>query len=485
MKDIKIRNKRIDDDLLLIKRKEWLSVWPTGREVDFEDSVAYQKSLPDSRVWWKVMARLRKERRMSVFPRAGTGQLEDMIALCRTLADSGVVLIPVTTDSYTRQGDFKKVEQALEEERRTGKKILNGFPIINYGVKKTRKLIESCEAAFSPRGAGGEIAIAAGMTSAAGESFLGFGSYTKKPTLEDSLAGGQYRFRLIGWYAERGVILSGDIHGWQPNCVFPLSVNIATHIIEALSAAEQGHRALTPLLFLMGNIAQDLAYIRLAPRLIREYLDKAGHKDTMITGIDVEQIPLFPAPQDIAGAFAYLNYAAMVAALSGREAVGIRTIDEAAGVPTTEAHQMSYRSAKWIFDVVREQQIAFDVKDSDVEERIAEIEIRAIINRLFELGGGDILVGAVKGVEAGVLDSPWTSNIHARDRVLGVRDCRGACRYLEFGNLPVPDEVKEFHREKIAEREQIEGRKIDYNTAVHDLWSFSRGKLVGLPPYDK
>jgi methylaspartate mutase epsilon subunit len=483
--EIKIRNKRIDDELLMKKRRDWLNVWPTGREVDFEEAVSFQKSLPDSRIWWKVMARLRKEGRMSVFPRAGTGLLENMIALCRSLADSGVVLIPVTTDSYTRQGDFKKVEQALEEERKTGNRILNGFPVINYGVYKTRKLIESCEAAFSPRGAGGEIAIAAGMTSAAGESFLGFGSYTKKPTLEESLIGGQYRYRLVGWYAERGVMLSGDIHGWQPNCVFPLSVNIATHIIEALSAAEQGHRALTPLLFLMGNMTQDLAYIRLAPRLIREYLDKFGFRETLITGIDVEQIPLFPVPQDMGGAFAYLNYAAMVAALSGREAVGIRTVDEAAGVPSKEAHQMSYRSAKWIFDVVREQKIEFEIEDIYLEEKIAEQEIRAIMDRLFDLGEGDILVGAVKGVEAGVLDSPWSSNIHAKDKVLGVRDTRGACRYLEFGNLPFSKEIKDFHREKIAQREKIEGKKIDYYTAVHDLWCFSKGKIVGLPPFNQ
>ena len=199
------------------------------------------------------MAKLRREGRMSVFPRAGTGLLEDMIDLCKTLSSSGVVLIPVTTDSLTRLGQFEKVEQILEESRKTGKNILNGFPIINYGVTKTRKLIESCEAAFSPRGAGGEIAIASGMTAAGGEAFLGFGSYTKKTSLEEMIQNAQYRNRLVGWYAERGVILSGDLHGWTPNSVFPLSVNIATQIIEALAAAEQGHKALTLLVLCDGK----------------------------------------------------------------------------------------------------------------------------------------------------------------------------------------------------------------------------------------
>ena len=108
--DIKVKNKRIPEDQLLKKRKEWLAEWPTGKEVDFDDAVAYQKSLPDSKVWWKVMTKLEKEGRMSVFPRAGTPILEDMIELCQGMAQSGVVLIPVTTDSYTRAGQYEKVE---------------------------------------------------------------------------------------------------------------------------------------------------------------------------------------------------------------------------------------------------------------------------------------------------------------------------------------------------------------------------------------
>ncbi|MFC2070569.1 hypothetical protein ACFLTB_05320 [Chloroflexota bacterium] len=45
--------------------------------------------------------------------------------------------------------------------------------------------------------------------------------------------------------------------------------------------------------------------------------------------------------------------------------------------------------------------------------------------------------------------------------------------------------MKDFHRAKIAEREKIEGKKVDYYTAVGDLWSLSKGKIVGIPPYDQ
>ncbi len=486
MKKPRVLNKRIDDDLLMKKRRAELDKWPTGKEVDFDEAVAYQKSLPDSKVWWKVMVKLQEEGRMSVFPRAGTPVLEQMIELCQGLRESGVVLIPVTTDSYTRLGQFEKVEAALKESTRTGKPLLNGFPIINHGVKNTRKLIESVDAAFSPRGAGGDIAIAAGMTTFEGcMPFITWGSYAKRTTMRELVAKWQELSGTVGWYADRGVILCTDLHGWLPGAPFPLSVNIATLVIEALTAAAQGQKALYPLVHCMGNMAQDMAWIRLAPRIIREYLDMFGYKDCRIVGACPAQTPLFPVAMDMGGAFAYLSYVAMVGALAKTNAVDLRTIDEGAGVPTKETHKVSYRAAKWIFDVVREQKIEIQIKDIEIEEKITEAEVRSILDRILDLGDGDIVDGTIKAVEAGVLDSPWSPNINVKDKVLGVRDARGACRYLEFGNLPIPGHIKEFHREKIAEREKLEGKKADYHTAVRDLWGLSRGKIVGLPPYDK
>ena len=486
MKKLRVSHQRVDDELLMKKRREELDKWPTGKEVDFEEAVAYQKSLPDSKIWWKVMMKLQEEGRMSVFPRAGTPILEQMIELCQGLRESGVVLIPVTTDSYTRLGHYEKVEEILKECERTGKPLLNGYPIINQGVKKTRKLVESVDAAFSPRGAGGEIAIASGLTTfEESMGFLGFGSYSKNMTIRELAERYQNSKRILGWYADRGVILCCDLHGWLPGAPFPLSVNIACLIIEAVTGAEQGQKALYPLVACMGNMAQDLAWIRLAPRLIREYLDRFGYKDTIIVGTCPAQTPLFPVAMDLGGAFAYLCYVSMVGALSKSNAVDLRSIDEGAGIPSKDTNAVSYRAARWIFDIVREQRIEIDAKGIDIEEKVTETEVRAILDRVLDLGDGDIVEGAVRAVESGVLDSPWSPNVNVKDQVLGVRDARGACRYLEFGNLPIPDDIKEFHREKIAEREKLEGKKADYHMAVKDLWSLSKGKMVGLPPYDQ
>jgi methylaspartate mutase epsilon subunit len=482
----KVTNERIDEDQFLQMRESVLALWPTGKEVDLEEALAYQKSLPDSKSMLKITQRLHAEGKSAIFPRAGTALVEDQISLYRKLVDSGALFLPVTTDSYTRQLEFKKVEAALEETRRTGRKLLNGYPLINHGVKQTRRIVESVDrGAFNPRMSlkahplGAEIALASGMTGIPGGPFISWGAYEKNLTIEEAIAVDQYLHRLVGYYADHGVIITCDNHGWILTGIQPMTVNLATTVAEALMEAAQGVKAVVSVVHLMGNLAQDLAWIRVAPKLIREYLDKMGYPDVLVPGTVAQHTPLFPMPQRTGGAFAFPNYTAVVAALGKVEGVHVRTIDEAVGVPSEEAHVATYESASWILNVIRGQNIDLQMKEIDEEASIAELEIRAIVDKLLEVGDGDIVVGCIRGVEAGFIDSCFSPNKQVRDLVMGVKDSHGAIRYKDFGNLPLPEEVKDFHRRKVAERERAEGRTLGYEAVVQDLWAFSKGELVG------
>jgi methylaspartate mutase epsilon subunit len=481
-----IKNKRIDEDEFLEMRKPVLAQWHTGKEVDLDEAVEYQKKLPDAKNFHKITEKLHSEGKMSVFPRAGTALVEDSISLYRRLEGTGVLYLPVTTDSYTRQLEFKRVEDAIEETRRTGKKVLNGYPLINHGVKKTRKIVESVEkGAFDPRLSlksyplATEIAFAAGMTGVAACPFISWGAYEKTATIEQSMKTNQYVHRLMGYYADRGVILSADNHGWIVTGIQPMTVNLATTVADALMCAEQGVKSVVSVVHLMGNVAQDLAWIRVAPKLIREYLDRFGYTDVAVPGVFAQHTPIFPMPQNVGGAFAFPSYTAMVAALGKVEGVFVRTIDEALGIPTEESHAQTYEAANWFFNVIRKQDINFNTKEIDEEAHMAELEIRAILDRLFEIGEGDIIVGCIRGVEAGIIDSSFSPNKQVKDLVVAVKDSRGAIRYKDFGNLPLPEEVKEFNRGKLAERERAEKRKMDYEVYVKDFWAFSKGQLTG------
>jgi methylaspartate mutase epsilon subunit len=263
-----------------------------------------------------------------------------------------------------------------------------------------------------------------------------------------------------------------------PHGVYPLSVSIAGVVAVALLAARQGVKSIIPWSNMLGHIGQDIAWARLTRRLVREYLDRFGYKDTATPALFAAQIPIFPYPQDMGWSFGFLNYSAMVAAMAEAEGVYLRTIDEGAGIPVKEAHAVSYRSANWIFNVVRQQKVNFQLEEIMVEERISEIEIRALLDKVLEVGEGDIAVGLQKAFDLGFMDTPFSSNIHTQGKVLGVRDIKGTCRYLDFGNLPLPKEAKEYNQEKIAERERIQGKKLDYHTVVEEFWSFSKARLI-------
>lgn len=482
-----VRNKKWDEERFLRERKDVLAMWQTGREVDFAEAVAYHRNLPEHKQFGKVMRNLHSRGRTVVFPRAGTPILEQEIELNRTLVEAGLPIIPLTPDSYCRLGNYAMAQRGLEESNKTGKPKLNGFPTVIHGVKNTRKVVENTEAALNQRltNIGGirlmaEIAFAAGITAALVDPLVTFSVYEKKPTAAQCIEHYQYIYRLIGYYADSGVMISVDIDGMAGGCAFPLSMCVLANIVGALLAAEQGVRSIMPRSLLYGHMAQDIASARLTRRLVREYLDKFGYKDVDVPGFFIDMAPLFPYPQDMGQSFGFLNYSSVIAALAEAEGVALRTIDEAAGIPTKEAHAVSFRSAKWIFDVMRPQQLDLsDNREINLEEHIEELEVRSIMDRMLEFGDGDVAVGFEKGVQAGIIDVPLSSNLNLKGNVMGIRDIKGGCRYLDFGLLPIPPEAKEFHRARVSEREKAEGRKMDVSVVIEDLWAFSKGKIKG------
>jgi len=481
---IKVKNERIPEEEFLKMREKVLSLWPTGKEVDLDEAVEYNLSLPEDKNMAKMLAKLKAEGKTTLFPRSGTPVVEEEIKLLKGLNEAGVCLFPFTTDSYSRNLRFDLAQKGLEESIRTGKPKLNGYPIVNHGVKTTRKVVESCYGAFDVRSSRegqaiiAEIAFASGISGIPQSLFGWISGFDKKATPEECIQTAQYSARLSGYYADRGHIINHATHGWLANGVIPTYVGIACMILEALVSAGQGIKSVSPMVNFNGNIAQDLGEFRATEKLFRKYLDKYGHSDVMIPGLIGNQSYLYPFPEDIGRAYGYINYTAMVGALANLPACSVKTVDEALGVPSLEAHQQTYRSANWIYNVVRQQKFEIDSKEIDIEEKMCTLAVSAIVEKVMEMGDGDVCVGIVKALEAGVLDGPFSINIHVKDNCLGVRDLKGAVRHLEYGNIPIPEEVRQYEREKIAEREAYEGRRMDYKVSLSDLWTIQKGTLI-------
>jgi methylaspartate mutase epsilon subunit len=67
---------------------------------------------------------------------------------------------------------------------------------------------------------------------------------------------------------------------------------------------------------------------------------------------------------------------------------------------------------------------------------LIEREVRAIVDKVLEMGDCDAAIGTVRAFEAAVMDIPWSPNRHCKSRVLPARDVDGYLRILNPGPMP-------------------------------------------------
>lgn len=66
-----IQNKRLPDSEFHALRAEVLLQWPTGKDVNLDEAVAYHKAMDESRIFSKKLLAAKKNRQTLVQPRAG------------------------------------------------------------------------------------------------------------------------------------------------------------------------------------------------------------------------------------------------------------------------------------------------------------------------------------------------------------------------------------------------------------------------------
>ncbi len=479
-----IQNKRIPDGEFQRLREEVLTQWPTGKDVDLEEAVAYHKAMPECRDFSKKLLNAKRDGRTLVQPRAGVPVVEEHIKLMQYLEEFGEAdLLPSTIDSYTRQNRYEEAENGISESLRLERAMLNGFPAVNHGVANCRRVVESVNVPMQVRHGTPdarlltEITYAGGFTSYEGGGISYNLPYCKNIPMERTIRDWQYVDRLTGLYEEMGVSINREPYGPLTGTLVPPCVSHAAAIIEALLAAEQGVKNITVGYGQCGNIVQDIAAIRTLQDLTDEYLNKYGYTDVQVTTVLHQWMGGFPA--DEAKAFGVIANGSMIAALSKATKVIVKTPHEAVGIPTMEANAEGLRCTKQVVNMLADQ--TFTHAKLDEEMAIIGMETRAIVDKCFELGNGDIAVGVCRGVEAGVLDVPFAPCRANAGLMLPCRDNDGAVRILNVGNLPFSKELQDFHKAKIEERAAAENRKASFQMVIDDVYAIGKGRLVGRP----
>lgn len=479
-----LTNKRISDEEFTAIRKEVLLQWPTGKDVDLDEAVAYHKKMPKERIFSQKLIEAKKNKNTLVQPRAGVPVIDEHIKLLQYLQDNGEAdLLPSTIDSYTRQNRYEEAENGIEESVRLGRAMMNGFPAVNHGVNGCRKVIESVHTPVQVRHGTPdarlltEITYAGGFTSYEGGGISYNLPYCKDVPMERTIKDWQYVDRLTGLYEEMGVSINREPYGPLTGTLVPACISHSVAIIEALLAAEQGVKNITVGYGQCGNLVQDIAAIRTLEELTEEYLHKYGYEDVVVTTVLHQWMGGFPA--DEAKAFGVISSGSLIAALSKVTKVIVKSPHEAVGIPTMEANAQGMKCTKQVVNMLKDQE--FHDSTLEDEKEIIRLETRCIVDKCFELGGGDIAVGACRGTEAGVLDIPFAPCRFNAGLMLPCRDNNGAVRILNTGNLPFTQELKDFHAEKINERAKAEDREASFQMVIDDVYAIGKGRLVGRP----
>ena len=480
-----IRNKKLSNDDFFAQRNEVLSQWKTGSEVNFEEAVEYQKSIAPEKRFGNELAKAVENRCTLIQPRAGVALHNEHIELLQYLEEEGEAdLLPTTVDSYTRLNRYHEAETGIEKSRETHRSMLNGFPIVNYGVNICRIVTSALKKPVQVRHGTPdarlltEISIAGGFTSFEGGGISYNVPYSKNHSIEKTIAYWQYTDRLVGLYEEAGISINREPFGPLTGTLIPACISNSVAVIEALLAAEQGVKDITVGYGQCGNLIQDIAALRSLIVVTREYLDKFGYKDVRITTVFHQWMGGFP--QDEAKAFGVISWGAAAAALAKATKVIVKTPHEAMGVPTKEANAAGLRATKQVISMLKDQDFR-EIPAVVTESEVIEKEMKCILGKVEELGKGDFALGTVAAFEAGVIDIPFAPSKYNAGKVMPARDNQGAVRLLDIGNLPFTQDIIDFHRNKLEERARYENRPVSFQMVIDDVYAIGQGHLVGRP----
>ncbi|KGN74855.1 glutamate mutase [Porphyromonas macacae] len=480
---MEVTNKKLSDDVFFAEREEVLQQWPTGKGVNFDEAVKYQQSIAHNRRFGNKLAQAVKDGVTLIQPRAGVALYTQHIKLLQYLENEGEAdLLPSTVDSYTRLNRYHEAEVGIEKSKESGRSMLNGFPIVNYGVDICRAVTSALDNPVQVRHGTPdarlltEISIAGGFTSYEGGGISYNIPYSKNHSLEKTIRYWQYTDRLVGMYEEAGVSINREPFGPLTGTLIPPCISNSVAIIEALLAATQGVKDITVGYGQCGNLIQDIAAVRSLKNMTEEYLHKYGFNDVRVTTVFHQWMGGFP--QDESKAFGVISWGAAAAALSKATKVIVKTPHEAMGVPTMEANAAGLRATKQIISMLRDQDLR-EIPEVVKESEIINREVNCILDKIEELGKGDIAIGSIAAFEAGVLDIPFAPSRFNAGKVMPARDNYGAVRILEMGNLPLSQDLKDFHRMKLEERGKFEHRDVSFQMVIDDVYAIGKGFLVG------
>ncbi|WP_019031052.1 cobalamin-dependent protein [Salinispora arenicola] len=468
------------------QRELVLSQWATGRQArDLEENAricAQRGSLS------ATQATADRERRALIHPRTGVSGFQEQIDLFDALQTTGAEVLSFQIDSLTRNNQHEQVELLLKESsaRLDSFHGLNGFPLINHGVTASRHItslfsgtpFQVRHSTRDPRLLA-EIAYASGITAYEGGALTYNLPYYRNYSPRESVQRWRYVDQLTGLYHRRfDLVIDREFFGVLTATMIPACVAASSCVLEALLAAEAGVKSVSLGYAEQGNRAQDIGAIRALRRVGRHYLDRQGHEDVVVFAVFHQFMAAFPADQEKARAL--LHGSAFTARLSGASRLMLKTMVESSRIPSAQQNVDSLVLVRSALDA---QEAPLMPPEAANEEELIVRETCAIIDAVLALDAADLGEKVATAVDRGIFDVPFSPNLWNAGKAVPIRDTSGAVRFADPGAIPLPDDLRRFHREAVRRRLRRDGG--DVNALIErDVLRTARGEFEEWPLKD-
>lgn len=272
-------------------------------------------------------------------------------------------------------------------------------------------------------------------------------------------------------YQDHGVELHRRQPGFLTGTNIPPSIAIITCVLDCLLAAAQGVRNYGLEMGETMHLVQDAAAVAACSELCQEYLKKKGFHDVFTPVTLLHWMSAWP--QDEAQAAAMISYGGTLAAISGAASVTTKSTHEAFGIPTPQVNAEGLRMTRMAIYLARDIRLLNGLAAYEAEKALIATEVRAIVDKVLEMGDGDVAIGTVRAFEAGIMDVPWSPNRHCKSRILPARDADGYLRILDPGLMPFPKEAMAVHEAGLRRRAEREKVEFGPELAVQSVYEMS------------